>query len=177
MRNKALKNQLELFEGVEFRGVRAEAIRELVPAWRKTAVRTDQVGNKITCSGDAAKVFKALVADDPYENFWTLFLDSQNQIIGVEKVTRGTVSQASPHIRNIMAGALVSCAAAMICCHNHPSGNPKPSDEDVEFTEKLVRAGEIIQIKLLDHVIIGNSLLGGQGLNGHYSFADNEKIN
>ena len=149
-----------------------EAIRELVPAWKKTRVKIGCVEKKVLCSQSAAEVLKSLIKDDPYENFWTLFLDSQNQIIGVEKVTRGTVSQASPPIRNIFAGALLSCATAIVCGHNHPSGNTRPSDEDKQFTTLLTKTGELLGLKVLDHVIIGNSPLVSPGLNGHYSFAD-----
>lgn len=161
--------QLGLFERAEKKG---ESIRELVPAWRKTAVRFEHIGGKVTASSAAAQIFRALIKDDPYENFWTLFLDGQNHIVGVEKVTRGTVSQASPPIRNVFAGAILGCAAAIVCCHNHPSGNPKPSDGDKDFTQELVKAGEMMQVKILDHIIIGNSVLGSNGENGYFSFAD-----
>jgi len=149
-----------------------ETIRELVPAWKKTRIKIGCVEKKVSCSETAAKVLKALIKDDPYENFWTLFLDGQNQIIGVEKITRGTVNQASPPMRNIFTGALLGCATGIICGHNHPSGNTKPSDEDKQFTTSLAKTGELLGLKVLDHIIIGNAPLNSPGLTSHYSFAD-----
>jgi len=148
-----------------------EIIRELIPAWRKTGIRFGEEKRKVSSSRSAAEVLRSLIKDDPYENFWTLFLDGQNNIIGVERVDRGTVSQASPPIRNVFAGALLSCAAAIVCGHNHPSGNTNPSEGDKEFTRSLVSAGECMQVKVLDHVIIGSSAIEDAN-KGHYSFAD-----
>ena len=146
-----------------------EAIRELIPAWKKTRVKVKRAENVINCSKSGAEILRMLIKDDPYENFWVIYLDGQNHIIGVEHTDRGTVTQASPPIRNVFAGALLSCAAAIVCGHNHPSGNTTPSDGDKEFTRTLVSAGEVMQIKVLDHIIIGSSTVENKS---HYSFAD-----
>ena len=159
-----LANQLELFGDLGVGG--RVVVRSLKPAWTKTRIIIDKT---VSSSNTGAEVLRSLIKDDPYENFWVIYLDGQNHIIGVEHTDRGTVSQASPPIRNVFAGALLSCAAAIVCGHNHPSGNPAPSNGDKDFTQELVKAGEVMQVKVLDHIIIGNSIIGS---NGYFSFAD-----
>jgi len=91
-------------------------------------------------------------------------LNSKNRILDIVEITQGTVNQANPIIREIFEKALQSYASSIICVHNHPSGDPKPSKEDEEFTKSLTKAGEILNIKVLDHIIIGDD--------EYYSFAD-----
>jgi DNA repair protein RadC len=98
------------------------------------------------------------------EVFKTVMLDSKNRIIDIIENTEGTINQANPIIREIFHKALELFATALICVHNHPSGNTIPSREDKEFTKTLSEAGKIMQVKVLDHVIIGD--------NSFYSFAD-----
>lgn len=97
------------------------------------------------------------------EIFLLLHLDSKNRIFDKTEIEEGTVNQANPMIREIFHKAIESFAVSIICVHNHPSGDPSPSREDIEFTKSLVKAGEILNIKVLDHIIIGD--------NTYYSFA------
>ena len=99
------------------------------------------------------------------EVFKILLLDGQNKLIDDPvEVDEGTVTQATPPIREIISRALQDSAAAIVAVHNHPSGDPQPSEGDKEFTRSLVSAGETMQVKVLDHIIIGD--------NKYYSFAD-----
>lgn len=119
---------------------------------------------RIEFSGDVVKLLMPRMRDLKKEIFKVLLLNSQNRIIEIAEVEEGTVNQANPIIREIFQKALGDLAAFIICVHNHPSGNPQPSQEDKEFTQKLVQAGEILLIRVLDHVIIGND--------NYFSFAD-----
>lgn len=98
------------------------------------------------------------------EVFKILLLDGQNKLIDITEVEEGSITEAHPIIREIVSKALQNFAASIICVHNHPSGDPSPSAEDKDFTEQLRDAGEIMQIKLLDHIIMGD--------NKYFSFAD-----
>lgn len=98
------------------------------------------------------------------EKFKVLFLNSQNQVIEVEDLFEGTLAASSVYPREIIESALKSNAASLIFAHNHPSGNPEPSGSDKEITRDLVFAGSIMQIKVLDHIIVGE--------NKYFSFAD-----
>ena len=98
------------------------------------------------------------------EIFKGMFLNAQNQIIEVEKLFEGTLTASAIYPREIVEKAVKHNAAALIFAHNHPSGNPEPSNDDKQITSNLVFVGNIMQIKVLDHIIIGD--------NKYFSFAD-----
>ena len=102
--------------------------------------------------------------DLKFEVFKAVLLDAQNKIIDTIDIEQGTVNRANPIIREIFQKALQYFATSLICVHNHPSGITDPSREDKDFTKNLCEAGKIMQVKVLDHVIIGD--------NKYYSFAD-----
>ena len=89
------------------------------------------------------------------EVFKVILLNSQNQVIDIVIAHEGTVTMSNVYVREIINLANKFGAAAMIFAHNHPSGEPRPSNEDKEITEELVFAGRIMRIKVLDHIIIG----------------------
>ena len=128
---------------------------------------------RISSSGSAMEFFKEIV-DDGIETFMVLFLNAQNQVILKKRMTEGTVNSASPFAREIFKVALLCEAASIICGHNHPSGNPRPSPEDKTFTDNLKAAGNIMQIKLLDHIIVGRDL--ASGVIQHCSFAEEGRL-
>lgn len=90
------------------------------------------------------------------EMFICLHLDGKNKIICVDQVSVGSLNQSIVHPRHVFQTALLSNAAAIICVHQHPSGDPNPSAEDIAITRRLKEAGEIMGIKILDHIIIGD---------------------
>ncbi|TET73829.1 MAG: JAB domain-containing protein, partial [Dehalococcoidia bacterium] len=98
------------------------------------------------------------------EVFKVIFLDVQNQVIEVEDLFEGTLTASSVYPREVMKSAIKHNAASLIFAHNHPSGNPAPSESDKEITRDLILAANIMQIEVLDHVIIGE--------NKYFSFAD-----
>ena len=101
------------------------------------------------------------------EVFKVIYLNSQNQIIDVGDLSRGTVNTSVVFPREVMEGALRHNAASLIFAHNHPSGNPQPSQDDREVTRDLIYAASIMQIKVLDHIIIGDNTyfsFAGEGL-------------
>ncbi len=102
--------------------------------------------------------------DRKKELFKVIYLSSQNQIIEVVDLFEGTVDSSAISPREIVEGALKDHAAALIFVHNHPSGNPAPSNSDKQLTRELVYVGKIMRMKVVDHIIIGNDR--------YYSFAD-----
>jgi len=98
------------------------------------------------------------------EVFKVMFLDSQNCVVEIEDLFEGTLNASAIYPREIIQSAVKHNAAALIFIHNHPAGNPQPSDNDKQITQDLVFAGNIMQIKVLDHIIIGE--------NRYFSFAD-----
>ena len=96
-----------------------------------------------------------------------VFLNSQNQIIDIQDLSQGTVDSSVIYPREVMEGAIRCHAVSLVLVHNHPSGNPSPSDSDRELTRELVNAGMVMRIKLLDHIIIGDNKFfsfAGEGL-------------
>lgn len=89
------------------------------------------------------------------EAFVVLLLDSKNQLIRRKLITLGTVSSSLVHPRETFREAIIEGASSIILGHNHPSGDPTPSSEDIRVTKQLINAGEIIGIKVLDHIVIG----------------------
>jgi len=85
-----------------------------------------------------------------------LTLDTKNQVTGIFEVSRGTINSSLVHPREVFKRALLHNATSIILLHNHPSGDPKPSTEDVNMTKRIVEAGSILGVNVLDHVIIGH---------------------
>ncbi|MBU1043597.1 MAG: DNA repair protein RadC [Candidatus Omnitrophica bacterium] len=113
---------------------------------------------KVKSAQDIIDLLMPRMRDLKKEVFKVVLLDSQNQIIEIHEIIQGTVNQASPIIREIFQKALEYFSAAIVCAHNHPSGNPEPSKEDKAFTQELVKAGNVLQVKVLDHLIIGDGI-------------------
>jgi len=128
----------------------------------------DKTREKISAAADAAKIVMPQLRDLKTELFKVIFLDNGNGIIEIADVACGTVDRAMPIVREIIHAALQKFAASIICAHNHPSGDPKPSQEDATFTRELSLAGKMMQIRLLDHIIIGDGK--------YYSFADEGRM-
>ena len=96
------------------------------------------------------------VQEEAQEVFGIIILNTKNKIVAVHEVSRGTLNNSMVHPREVFKPAVLHNAAAIICFHNHPSGDPDPSIEDIEITKRLVKAGEIILIEVFDHIIIGD---------------------
>jgi DNA repair protein RadC len=119
---------------------------------------------KIASAQDITEILLPQMRDLKTEVSKVVYLNSDNRIIDISDAALGTVNQAMPIIREIFHTALQKYAAAIICIHNHPSGNTTPSQEDKTFTMELIAAGKLMGIKVLDHIIIGG--------NTFYSFAN-----
>lgn len=106
---------------------------------------------------DAAAVFNSVLSlqDEAQEVVCALYLSTSNNILGVQEITRGTIDGSLVSPREIFKGAILHNAASLIICHNHPSGNTEPSRQDIAVTERISKAGKILDIHLIDHIIIG----------------------
>ncbi|MBI5846614.1 MAG: DNA repair protein RadC [Nitrospirae bacterium] len=107
---------------------------------------------------DAQTVFAmfSFLQQETKEHFIALHLDVKNRILCIDRVSAGTMTGSLIHPREVFKTALLSLAASVLLIHNHPSGDPTPSRDDISITEKLKGAGELIGIAVLDHVIIGD---------------------
>lgn len=123
---------------------------------------------KVRCSEDVFNYFEPQVSHVNHEEFWVMYLNRANGILSHECLSKGGISGTVIDRRILFSHALERKATSMIVCHNHPSGNIRPSDADMAITKKINNAGKIMDIELLDHIIIG----GGT----YFSFADNSLI-
>ena len=120
--------------------------------------RYDQEKNsikKITCAEDVFKLFHNDFKNKKQEHFSILMLNTQNNIIKKEPLTIGILNASVIHPREVFKPAIKNSCNKIIIVHNHPSGDPTPSEEDLEITRKMIEVGEELDIKVLDHVIIG----------------------
>ncbi len=102
-----------------------------------------------------ADLLRELVRLDEVERFHVVLLNTRRRLIRVEPICQGTLDTILVHPREVFRPAIAANAAAVVLAHNHPSGDPSPSDADIKVTRDLIRAGQLVRIELLDHVILG----------------------
>ena len=125
-------------------------------------------GASFCSSHDVAAYYRPRMKDLKQEVFRCALLDTKNKIIREEVVSVGSLSASIVHPRDTFKAAIRESAAAVIFIHNHPSGDTRPSQEDILLTKRLIQAGDVLGIQVLDHIIIGDG--------GHFSFRDNGMI-
>jgi DNA repair protein RadC len=155
----------------EFKGLgqaKIAQIKAAIEIGRRFLVQAKDPKDKVTNVKDIVSIYIGRMRDLKKEVFKVLLLDNRNYIISNIEITEGTVTLAHPIIREIISRSLQAFASSIVCVHNHPSGNCMPSKADRDFTRKLHHACEIMHIKLMDHIIIGN--------NSYYSFADRGEL-
>jgi DNA repair protein RadC len=136
---------------------RVQLVHEAALAAPRTQIRS---------SADAAALLRQFLDTVDREHFVVIMMDRKNRLIGIHTVSIGSLTASVGHPREVFKPAILSNAAALICGHNHPSGDPQPSSEDRALTERLVEAGKLLGIEILDHVIVGD------GTTDSYRFAD-----
>lgn len=154
--------QLQEFKGIgEAKAISIVAALEL--GSRRGAEPTEEL-NKITSSTDVFKIMHPFIGDLDHEQFWVLMLNNSNKVIYKYPLSKGGITATMVDTRLVYKSALAQGATALILAHNHPSGTLKPSQADKSITEKIKRAGELLDIKILDHIIVTEKT--------YFSFAD-----
>ena len=163
--NKLAK--LSVNDLMKFKGVgEAKAITIIASLELGRRRRTADVLEKENVGGskDAFHILQSRLEDLPHEEFWIILLNRANKVIDTKLVSRGGVSSTVLDSKVIFNFAVESLASGIILGHNHPSGNLKPSNSDIRLTKKIVDAGKIMEVPILDHIIVGD--------NEYFSFAD-----
>jgi len=154
--------ELQKFKGIgEAKAITIVASMELGRR-RKLSEITKKM--KISSSKDSFELFGSILEDLPYEEFWIAFLNRANKVISKTKLSQGGIAGTVIDVKLIMKSAIDKLASGLILCHNHPSGNLQPSNEDIKITKQLTDAAKLFDIKLVDHLIIAN--------NKYFSFVD-----
>lgn len=149
---------VEELAGVEGIGpVKARVIKAALELGRRlTEEALEADGVVIRGAADAAAQLRGLLRSREVESFVILLLDTKNRLKRPPlEISRGILDSSLVHPREVFREAIRSSASAVILGHNHPSGDPNPSSDDIRITEELVRAGRVVQIRVLDHIVIG----------------------
>ncbi len=161
-----IKQQLELFivEGRKQGSI--DVTPYGIPIYRVALVREGTLSHygQLRNSVDVSRLLWQHLADTDREHFVVFLLDRKNNVIGFNTVSIGSLKAATVRLAEVFKPAILDNASAIICGHNHPSGDPAPSPEDRAMTKQLVDGGKLLGIEVLDHIIVGHD--------GFYSFAD-----
>ncbi|MDF2931918.1 MAG: hypothetical protein K0R36_1249 [Chryseobacterium sp.] len=157
---------LTKFKGVG--EVKAISIATALEIGKRRASQEIPEKPQISSSNDAYQILKLHLADLRTEEFWAIFLNQSNKVIHISRLTQGGINQSIVDIRIVFKTALDHFATGIIISHNHPSGNLKPSDEDIQITKKIKEAGNLMNVQLLDHLIITQK--------NYLSFADEDLL-
>ncbi|MBD99249.1 MAG: hypothetical protein CMO34_05345 [Verrucomicrobia bacterium] len=159
--------KLSVGELMKFKGIgeaKAISIAAALELGRRRKDSESLQRRKIQSSQTAYEEIADVLSDLPHEEFWVMYMNRANELIGRKHISKGGVSGTVADVKIILKQALELLSSSLIVCHNHPSGNLKPSQEDIQLTKKISEAAKNIDMKLLDHIIVGN--------NAYFSFAD-----
>ncbi len=148
-------SQMDLFEASGLETFEATRILAAIELGRRMAGHGKQVIGEITSSKDAYALF-AVLADHAQEHFVAAFLNTKGKVLSTKTIHIGTLNMSVVAARDLFREALRENAASIIVAHNHPSGDPTPSPEDIQITKKLAEVGRMLDIPLHDHLVIGN---------------------
>ena len=165
-------NDLSLLNITAIRGIgpkKAATILAALELGKRLSQKQVVINNiQITNTKVVYDYYLNILKDKKQEYFYCLYLDNQKRVISDKLLFIGTINFSVVHPREIFKEAYKLSATAIICVHNHPSGNPKPSKEDISLTNQLVEASHILGIKVLDHIIVGT--------NSYYSFYESDLL-
>ncbi len=160
-------DELTAFRGIgEAKAITIVAAMEL--GRRKGLANDDADRDMIRSSAEAFRLFHPLLCDLPHEELWAAFTNRSAKVIARTMISRGGTGQTSADVLIILKAAINNLCSGLVICHNHPSGDPRPSPEDDALTERLARAAHLLGIRLIDHVILCDKT--------YYSYADEGRI-
>ena len=164
-------DQLTLNKLMQIKGIgqaKAMSIIAALEFGKRVYLKSDKKVYKITSGYHIYELFKYLYKLEKQENLIVVLLDNKNKIIKSKTVFKGSINISIAHPREIFNFAILNSAYAIIIVHNHPSGDPTPSKNDCAITKQMIASGEIIGIKVIDHIIIGH--------NKYYTFRENKVV-
>jgi DNA repair protein RadC len=159
--------KLSLSQLMQFKGIgeaKAITIIAALELGRRRRVEETVELVKITSSKVIFDVMQPIIGELPHEEFWIVYLNNSNKVISKTQLSKGGITGTVVDLRLVFKMALEYGATSIVLCHNHPSGSLKPSDADIQITQKLKRAGESLEIAILDHVIVTET--------SYFSFVD-----
>ena len=156
-------------ELMKFKGIgeaKAITIAAAVELGRRRQMSDVMKRDQITCARDVYDALLPTLIDLPHEEFWIVLLNRASHIIGQQRISSGGVSGVAVDAKMVFRPAIEALASSLVVAHNHPSGNLTPSQSDIDLTRKLKKAGESLDIAVVDHIIVAHS--------GFFSFAESD---
>jgi DNA repair protein RadC len=160
-------SQATLEELCQIKGIgiaKAAQIKASFELAKRENLETDEENFDIKNPEAVCKVISSSIKEKAKEHFKLILLNSRNKKIGISTISIGTLTTSLVHPREVFKEALAHSAASVILAHNHPSGDPEPSEDDLKITKKLVESGKILGVEVIDHIIVGK--------NSFYSFRE-----
>jgi len=143
----------EMLDSLKAEDEKAMLVREVCLRYGENRI---QRGESFTNSRQIFEHFGSRLGNAFQEMFFSLVLDNKHRVISEQLISVGTLNQSLVHAREVFASAIEQRAAAIVLIHNHPSGDPQPSSQDLEITMRLVEVGNLVGIKVVDHIVIGD---------------------
>lgn len=153
-------SKLSIKDLMKFKGIgeaKAISVAAALEIGRRKAAQEIPEKEKVTSVNDLYKIFSQYLSDLQTEEFWTIFLDQKNHVIYKTQISKGGISGTLVDVRVIFRIAIEHFATSVVVAHNHPTGNLTPSQPDISITRRIKEAGDLLDIKLLDHLIIGEN--------------------
>lgn len=135
---------------------KALALMAALEVGRRAAYRQGEMLPTITCADDVKNLVGGEMSLLEQEEMRVLLLNNKHEVIGIETLYKGTVNSASVRVAEVLRPAIRRQCPAILICHNHPSGDPTPSPEDVQITRRINQSAQLMDIELLDHIVIGH---------------------
>jgi DNA repair protein RadC len=151
----ALAAELELRSHAGVGPVRAGVVQAALELGRRAAAARPPRGQRLAAASDVWTYFRARLSPLRIEEFWGVALDVRHRVQAELCLARGSLTGVEVHPRDVFRPLIRLAAAAVIFCHNHPSGDPSPSRQDLELTARLREVGELVGISVVDHVVVG----------------------
>ena len=153
-------SKLSIKDLMKFKGIgeaKAISVAAALEIGRRKAAQEIPEKEKVTSVNDLYKIFSQYLSDLQTEEFWAIFLDQKNHVIYKTQISKGGISGPLVDVRVIFRIAIEHLATSVVVAHNHPTGNLTPSQPDISITRRIKEAGDLLDIKLLDHLIIGEN--------------------
>lgn len=153
-------SKLSIKDLMKFKGIgeaKAISVAAALEIGRRKAAQEIPEKEKVTSINDLYKIFSQYLSDLQTEEFWAIFLDQKNHVIYKTQISKGGISGTLVDVRVIFRIAIEHFATSVVVAHNHPTGNLTPSQADISITRRIKEAGDLLDIKLLDHLIIGEN--------------------
>ncbi|MEN9486844.1 MAG: hypothetical protein RIR56_532 [Bacteroidota bacterium] len=153
-------SKLSIKDLMKFKGIgeaKAISVAAALEIGRRKAAQEIPEKEKVTSVNDLYKIFSQYLSDLQTEEFWAIFLNQKNHVIYKTQISKGGISGTLVDVRVIFRIAIEHFATSVVVAHNHPTGNLTPSQPDISITRRIKEAGDLLDIKLLDHLIIGEN--------------------